>query len=225
MSRQAILDAASAEVGPFDQHKVDGYWKDVLSPGQYQPGIKLAWCGAFALRNLHAAGLALDKHWRFGSGFLLVPPHTLSPTKTPLPGDIGYQGSPFQHHFIIESVDGNLVHSIDGNQPDVRRKTRVISPALVFYSIQPLLALAGDPDSDTNPGIGIIHRTTPAEVQHAINSLAMAHPGPTTPAMLTVDGIIGPKSTAALVWAQGILGVVPVTGLPDDVTCHALGLS
>ncbi len=224
MSRQAIIDAASAEIGPFDQGKVDRYWEDVLPPNEYHPGMKQAWCGVFALYSLHCAGLALDKHWRFGLGFLLTQPHPLSPTKTPQPGDIGYQASPFQHHFIVESVDGNLVHSIDGNQPDVRRKTRVISPALTFYSIAPLLAAAGDRDADTNPGIGIIHRTTPAEVQHAVNNLIVAQHGMSPPALLTVDGIIGPKSEAAIKWAQTVLGV-PVTGLPDDATCRALGLS
>lgn len=224
MSRQAIIDAASAEIGPFDQSKVDRYWKDVLPPGQYQPGIKKAWCGAFALYCLHRAGLDTGEHWKWGAGFLLQNPHPLHVTKAPLPGDIGYQSAPFQHHFVVELVSGNLVHSIDGNQPDVRRKTRVISSALTFFSIAPLLAVAGDSDADTSPGMGIIHRATPAEVQHALNNLVMARPHASPPPLLTVDGVIGPKSTAALEWAQRELGV-PVTGNPDDATCRALGLS
>lgn len=65
---------------------------------------------------------------------------------------------------------------------------------------------------------------TPAEVQHAVNGLIMRHLDDNPPGLLTVDGIIGPKSTAALEWAQRILGI-PVTGNPDAATCHALGLS
>lgn len=145
MSRQAIIDAAAAEIGPYDRAKVDKYWLEVLPPGQYAPGLKLAWCGAFALYCLHRAGLALDKHWALGKGFLLVPPHVLTTIKHPEPGDIGYLAQPFQHHFVVESVSGDLVHSIDGNQPDVARRTRKLE-SCVYYSIAPLLAA-----SDTEP--------------------------------------------------------------------------
>lgn len=139
MSRQDIVNWAISQIGPFSQTAVDGYWKGVLPPSEYHPGIKLAWCGAFALNALHAAGYDTDKHWRFGLGFLLVPPHALPVTYTTQPGDIGYQAKPFQHHFVVEFVAGNVVHSIDGNQPQVCRRTRTISSALTFYSVQPLL--------------------------------------------------------------------------------------
>lgn len=141
MSRQAIVAAAASQIGPFDQQKVDGYWRAVLTADQYHDGIKLSWCGAFALAMLHKAGVGLDKNWHFGSGFLLVPPHPLSVTTTPITGDIGYQDKPFQHHFIVEVAAGDVIHSIDGNQPDVRRKTRVKSSALTFYSVGSLLPL------------------------------------------------------------------------------------
>ena len=67
-------------------------------------------------------------------------------------------------------------------------------------------------------------RGTDGAVQHAINSLIMKHlVEHDAPKILTVDGIIGPRTTAAIVWAQRKLGV-PVNGIADDETQKALGL-
>lgn len=225
MTRAAVVDWALSQVGPDTHEKRVAYWTSALGrPVTFGEIEKLAWCGGFALCALHEAGLGLDVHWAIGKGFLLQPPHPLPTVKIPLPGDIGYQGSPFQHHFIVEAVDGSLVHSVDGNQPDVRRKTRALSPSLTFYSIHPLLIAAGAPFELPAPGSDVRHWTGPAEVQHALNSLMLAHPLDHSFGLLTVDGIIGPKSTEALKWAQRLLKVT-VTGLPDDATSRALGLS
>lgn len=224
MTRQAVVDAAIAELGADTQAKRVKYWESALGREvTYGEISKLAWCGGFALWALHEAGLAKDVLWRIGSGFLLQPPHPLPRIKVPEPGDIGYQDKPFQHHFVVESVDGALVHSVDGNQPDVRRKTRSLSPSLVFFSIQPFLDIADT--EPTLPGLPPrVRHTGPAEVQHAVNSLIMKHLADSPPNLLTVDGKIGPKSVAAIQWAQRALGV-PVTGNPDAATCLALGLS
>lgn len=228
MTRQAVVDAAIAEIGPDNHERRITYWESALGYEihHFEEIAKLAWCGGFALYCLHQAGLAKDVHWRIGRGFLLQPPHPLPIVKVPQSGDVGYQGSPFQHHFVVEQVDGQLVHSVDGNQPDVRRKIRTIGPALTFFSIAPLLALAGVTDEPTDPGVPttILRHATPAELQHAVNTLLVNRGGLDVPDMLTVDGIIGPKSTAAIKWAQRRLGI-PVTGNPDATTCHALGLT
>ena len=225
MTRQAVVDAAVAELGPDTHLKRCKYWDSALGHGvTYESIASLAWCGGFALYCLHTAGLGKDVLWRIGSGFLLQPPHPLPRVKTPEPGDIGYLDKPFQHHFVVESVDGVIVHSVDGNQPDVRRKTRSIGPSLVFFSIEPLLLLANADTSLPSPSMPRVRYSTPAEVQHAVNNLIMRRLADTPPGLLTVDGKIGPKSTAAIQWAQRALGI-PVTGHPDAATCAALGLS
>lgn len=225
MSRQAVVDAAVAEIGPDKHDKRVKYWESALGREvTYESIASLAWCGGFALWCLHEAGLGKDVLWRIGAGFLLQPPHPLPRVKVPEPGDIGYLDKPFQHHFVVESVDGALVFSVDGNQPDVRRKTRSFSPGLVFFSIEPLLALAGCQSDLPSPAAPRVRHSTPAEVQHAMNSLMLAHPLDQQFSLLTVDGIIGPKSTAVLKWAQRLLKV-PVTGNPDAATCRALGLT
>jgi hypothetical protein len=223
VTRQAVVNAAVAELGPDTHAKRLRYWESALGhETTYESIASLAWCGGFALYCLHQAGLAKDVVWHVGSGFLLQPPHPLPRIKVPEPGDIGYQDKPFQHHFVVTEVDGALVHSVDGNQPDVRRKTRSLSPSLTFFSIAPLLKLASELPSPS--GAPPKHWTQPAEVQHAVNGLIMRHLSDSPPTLLTVDGIIGPKSVAALQWAQRVLGI-PITGAPDSATCHALGLS
>lgn len=227
MTRQAVLAAAVPEIGPDTPEKRIKYWTSALGRAvTYEEIRKLAWCGGFALWALHEAGLGKDKLWKIGAGFLLQKPHPLPTIKRPEPGDIGYQDAPYQHHFIVEQVDGNLVHSIDGNQPDVRRKVRAIGAGLTFFSIAPLLTLAGKADDIPlpDPAAGLPRNVTTGETQHALNNLIMRHLANQPPALLTVDGISGPKTKATILWAQKMLGV-PETGFADAVTCHALGLS
>ena len=226
MTRQAVVDAAIAELGPDTHEKRIKYWESALGYEihHFEEIAKLAWCGGFALYCLHEAGLAKDVKWRIGAGFLLQAPHPLSRVAVPLPGDIGYLDKPFQHHFVVESVDGDLVHSVDGNQPDVRRKTRAIhTPTLTFFSIAPFLP-ASELPSPSRPPPAPSSTPRPADIQHAVNSLIMKHLGDHPPTLLTVDGIIGPKSHAAIEWAQRTLHL-PVTGEADLQTCLALGLS
>jgi hypothetical protein len=210
VSRAAVVAAAAAEIGPDTHEKRVKYWADALGrPVTYAEISKPAWCGIFALWCLHQAGLDTDEHWKIGAGFLLQNPHPMHLTTSPQPGDIGYIASPFQHHFVVESVDATHVHSIDGNQPDIRRQSRALSSRIAFYSIASLLAAAGEPDEQLGP--------TPASMQHALNTLILARPDASPPPLLTVDGIFGPKSTAALRWAE--------TLQLDDATRKGLGLS
>ena len=225
MTRAAIVEWARGEVGPDTHEKRVRYWTSALGrPVTYAEVASLAWCGGFALCALHEGGVGIDIRWVIGKGFLLQPPRPLPVVTVPKPGDIGYQDKPFAHHFVVDSVEGSLVHTIEGNQPDVRRKTRSLTPAVTYYSIDPLLALTAAGNALTSPGSLVLRHTTAAEVQHAVNNLIMKHVQDlAVPSLLTVDGRIGPKSAAAIAWAQGVLGIHQ-TGNPDAATCEALGL-
>lgn len=230
MTRAAVVAAAAAEIGPDTHEKRVKYWADALGrPVTYAEISHPAWCGIFALWCLHQAGLDTDEHWKIGAGFLLQNPHPMHFTTDPQPGDIGYVASPFQHHFIVESVENpsmaaRHIHSIDGNQPDIRRQSRVMSSKIVYYSIASLLALAGQPNDLPAPSARPVSWTQPKAVQNAINRLILARPDASPPELLDVDGDIGEFSTAAIKWDQALLAI-PVTGNPDDQTCCALGLA
>ena len=140
--RARILEIATAEIGPQSKGsaKVEAYWRDVLPPEWTDARVHeyaktKEWCGCFALWCLRQAGLAKDIHWHDGLGFL--GPAKLHTTRTPSRGDIGYVSSPFQHHFVFDRIDGDgWVHSVDGNQPDVREKRRVGRFQQVPYRIE-----------------------------------------------------------------------------------------
>ena len=114
--RAALLEWAKTQVGPGDRA---AYWRSAFGS---DPGSELAWCGVFCLAGLHAIGLAQDVRWHLGLGF--VGPAGLKQTKTPERGDIGYVSESYQHHFLYDHTDDRgLIHSIDGNQFDVRERT------------------------------------------------------------------------------------------------------
>lgn len=128
----------------FTPEQVNGYWADVLHIKSSDPHPP-AWCGAFALWCLHQAGLGLEFKWEFG------PPHfgflyhlkQLTYGAAPEPGDIGYQDQPYRHHFVVERVEGETVHTIEGNQGPkhpINAGARPLSDhRVVYYSIAKLL--------------------------------------------------------------------------------------
>lgn len=125
--RRRVVEIAAGNIGA---KTAADFW-DVCGAEPFSS--KLAWCGIFALHCLHAADVAPPEiKWEFGRGFL----YHLPPTTTPQPGDIGYIHHPFQHHLIVESVDGDTVTSIDGNTPIVARKKRAKRDITTFYSIE-----------------------------------------------------------------------------------------
>lgn len=144
--RARIVALMASEIGPGD---TDAYWK-ACGIGPPYPVRNTAtghWCGAMALWAIKTAlkqvGYTLPVNWRIGLGFAEVGPMKLPRTKAPQPGDVAYTDQPFQHHAIVESLrDGTLV-TIDGNQPDVRRKTRPAPAGIIYYSIAPYIAAAG----------------------------------------------------------------------------------
>lgn len=137
--RQRVVDAAMAELGHVGG---DRYFAEEVP--EYL-GTDKDWCGVFALRSLHKAGLALDRKWIDGKGFILTGAHPLPTTKNPQPGDLIYIDKPFQHQAIVVRVEGDTVHTIDGNTRDTvaEHPSRPRSSITAFFSIAPLLAEAG----------------------------------------------------------------------------------
>src|SRR4051812_15078628 len=124
--RQIVLDKATSQIG---NQLPDKYWADVLP--SYRPGAQkgLAWCGAFALWCLRQAGVC-TRMWRLGLGFLSVAP-ALKQTLDPQTGDVAYFDRPYQHHAIVDRVEGDTLYTVDGNQgppSNVRAKARRLVP-------------------------------------------------------------------------------------------------
>ena len=204
--RSLVVDLATREIGKSDPTK---YWREVLQSG---PPFPPHWCGAFALWALREASLT-DWYWQIGKGFL----YRLPRTRTPEPGDIGYQDQPFQHHFLLTEVDTHTLTSVDGNQgtPGVQLRHRAVgSPKLAFYSIAPLLR-----DEDTQPAMPPPWRRT----------LRIGSTGPDVTRLQTAlgcgaDGVYGPRTAAAVMEfqrrnkldADGIAGTLTQAALFDQ---------
>jgi hypothetical protein len=132
--RQKIVEIARSQLGPQNPDK---YWA-VVQPALMGNPTTISWCGGFALWALHEAGIAQNVMWKIGKGFTEI--NGLPRTKNPQPGDIAYWDQPWQHHAIVASVHDGMVTTIDGNQTpgeSVQEKTRPLSSATAFYSIQP----------------------------------------------------------------------------------------
>jgi hypothetical protein len=187
--RDALLDWAKSQIGPGDRV---AYWRSALG---YDPGKSKAWCGAFCLAGLHHVGLALDFKWGIdGSG--MVGPLKLKRTVTPSRGDIGYLHQPYQHHFLFDYEYDGWVHSVDGNQPDVREKRRR-RDGLVFYSISSLLDI-DDHGRETDPAPPLRNPIVwqgrcDLETGLHLQSLLTAKGYP-----LKIDGLFGPKTADAV---------------------------
>ncbi len=143
LGRAAVVAAAVSQLGNTDPAI---YWADVL-PGK-DPG-EADWCGAFALWCLHQAGLALDWFWEIEQGFALSEKHQSLPiTKSPQPGDMAYFDHN-QHMAVVELVGPTAVQLVNGNgnRGAVTRSQAARSDVTAFFSIAPLLAEKGLPNS------------------------------------------------------------------------------
>lgn len=136
LAREAVARAALSQVGNGDPTR---YWVDVLPAMNVG---KADWCGAGALWCLHQAGLALDRHWKLGSGFLLTPP-ALPTTKQPEVGDIAYFDHN-QHHAVVVGVAPDVVSLVNFNGAGGLVSESSIEPAqaTAFFSIAPLISSA-----------------------------------------------------------------------------------
>jgi hypothetical protein len=140
--RKKVVQAAEGELNNTDPTK---YWLDVLGPGAHPKD----WCGAFGLWALHQAGLAVNKRWMVGKGFLLVGPNVLESTRNPLPGDIAYFHRS-QHHAVVKELNKDgTVSLINGNgfnpeisngaTSEVAASRTPVTNVAAFYSIKPFI--------------------------------------------------------------------------------------
>jgi len=135
--RKKVVDAARSEVG---QKNLTKYFSEVAP--QYV-GQHPEWCGIFALWCLHQAGLAKDKTWKTGLGFLETPP-ALPKTKDPQPGDIAYY-TKFSHQAVVLVNNGDgTTENANGNGSGgvVTIGRPKIEDAFAFYSISKLIEQA-----------------------------------------------------------------------------------
>jgi len=105
--RTKLLNNAYCELNNRDP---SAYWRECI--GQV-PKKAYAWCGIFALYCLRKTGLC-NWSWAIApdkSGFLFRLPRTTDPQ----PGDVAYFDQPYQHHALVQSVDGDTLYLIQGN--------------------------------------------------------------------------------------------------------------
>lgn len=144
--RAAVCQAAADALAswPADHAEqvaaVRAIWDSVIQrdpSGMYTK----AWCGAFALSCLRAAGLADSVWWVPGVGFL---ERCCTHTSAPKPGDVAYFAQPFQHHALVTAVDAErgTFDSIDGNQPGIMQHLARPLHVAAFYSIAPMIERA-----------------------------------------------------------------------------------
>lgn len=138
----ASVELAEVEANAWTTDRLRAYWRSalLLPDGAHVDGyLHLAWCGVFALWALHEAELCKSTKWQIGRGFIAA--LELPTTLEPKPGDIAYSAAPYQHHAIVVSVDGDHVHTIDGNQGQtpIKFQTRERKSWTAFYSIEGLL--------------------------------------------------------------------------------------
>jgi hypothetical protein len=130
--RAKVVRAAESQLGYPNQTKYAAAALGLTEAQAVAQGTsRLSWCGLFATWAYQQAGAAIN--WVLGKGIA----YQLPRTSDPKPGDLAYIDQPFQHHAIVESVDGNEVTTIDGNSTGglVVRNTRPRSAFTAFYNI------------------------------------------------------------------------------------------
>lgn len=217
-TRRELVDWARRQVGSNDRV---GYWVKALGS---DPGKSKHWCGAFFLAGLHEVGLALHHKWGIdGTGLQAL---RLPLVARPEPGDMGYDHTPYQHHFLVEDVGEHTYTSIDGNQgsPGVQRRTRAFkTTGVTFYSIAPLLRQTdpappswNDETQPTGPIRPVLRlRATGEHVSYLQSKLAPLFPG------VVVDGSFGPQTAATVMGFQRRAGL-DADGVVGPATWAAL---
>jgi hypothetical protein len=144
---EAIVEAAKGELGKVQARNDDGSGKRVGSdrlleyfhtaaPDVWPDSIietagaeMPSWCGIFSVWAHKKAGKDVG-NWQMGKG--VSANNSLTVTDSPQPGDIGYIDQPYQHHCIIERVEGDTIHSIDGNSGLFSEVIRNIRPRSIY---------------------------------------------------------------------------------------------
>ncbi|HAE41143.1 MAG TPA: hypothetical protein DCG57_21285 [Candidatus Riflebacteria bacterium] len=177
--RQRIIDLAGSKVGlVVDQKGEDGYrvgWqhlKEFYSAAyrvndmeKEKPGwLKILqtvrkkindWCGIFGTWAWRTAGL--NVHWNTS----LIGCKYRGDTANMGPGDIAIMKKEFNdknHHFIVKSIDGNDLVSIDGNQgvDSIKIQNRKVHHVAIYYSVADAMGVKPTPATATpaTPGSG-----------------------------------------------------------------------
>lgn len=133
--RDKLLQIAHAELGNTDTHR---YWLEAYGSDPNSAKKHYSWCGIFCLYCMRKLEL-VDWMWVSGKGFLF----RLHITARPQPGDIAYFDKPFQHHAMVQEVNGNELKLIQGNYGTPGRVAESVCSIAekhpVFYSIEPLI--------------------------------------------------------------------------------------
>jgi len=215
--RQRIVELAQSKVGTVVEQKgEDGYrvgWqhlKEIYSaaykvtdmekekPGWLKTlqtvGKKINdWCGIFDTWAWRTAGM--NVYWNTR----LIGCKYRGDTANMGPGDIAIMKKEFNdynHHFIVKSINGDDLVSIDGNQgaDSIKNQNRKVHHVAIYYSVADAMGVAPTPSTGTpaTPGTGTV--TKPPTTQPTT-------PGTTTPA--------NPPATT-----PGVVETPPVTDAP-----------
>jgi hypothetical protein len=131
--RAKVVRAAESQLGYPNQTKYAAAALGLTEAQAVAQGTsRLSWCGLFATWAYQQAG-ATGLRWILGPPYGIA--SQMARTNDPKPGDLAYIDQPFQHHAIVESVDGNAITTIDGNSTGglVVRNTRPRSAFTAFY--------------------------------------------------------------------------------------------
>ena len=126
-----------------------------------------SWCGIFAVYCIKKSGIDIDT-WQMGKGVSSF--GKLKQTDSPQAGDIGYMEA-HQHHAIVVKVEGDIVHSIDGNSGlkseiiENQRPKKAFSG--FFTALQNEVTIGGDVQKKENSANS--HEASPS-IENKINS-------------------------------------------------------
>lgn len=128
--RAKLLEIAYCELGNEDP---SAYWLEAYG---HLPDKPRAWCAVFYLACLLRLELC-DWRWPlYFSGRLPL-------IQVPEPGDLAYFDKPFQHHAMVQSLEGATINLIQGNYGTPGRVAEsqfiVGSKPVVYYSIAKLI--------------------------------------------------------------------------------------
>ena len=137
-TRAAVLTIAALNLGVDDPSE---FWLDAYGS---VPPKHLAWCGVFALYCLRK-GAGVDWLWSVASiksGFLF----RLERTTDPQPGDVAYFDQPYQHHALVQKIEGDRLYLIQGNYGTpghvAESQCGIATKKPAFFSIGRVLDLA-----------------------------------------------------------------------------------